>query len=179
VIIASSDLSHYPAYHDARAIDGATLAAIETSDPGRVRETIDALMSAGFSNLVTCACGEGPILATMRVAEEMGADTVTVLNYANSGDTPYGDQDRVVGYGAVMLWRYKPPDLTGAQRQELLELARTAIAEYLETGDIPDYVPTDPVLTRRSGAFVRTRHSTGECRNWPSPLRPQIHVFPR
>ena len=154
VIIASSDLSHYPAYDDARAVDGTTLAAIETNDPGRVRGTIDALMSAGFSDLTTCACGEGPILATMHVAEEIGANTVTVLNYANSGDTPYGDRDRVVGYGAVMFWRYEPPDLTAAQRQELLELARTAIAGYLETGDIPNYEPTDPVLARRSGAFV-------------------------
>jgi AmmeMemoRadiSam system protein B/AmmeMemoRadiSam system protein A len=154
VVIASSDLSHYPAYYDARAVDGATLAAIETSDPGQVRETIDALMSAGFSDLATCACGEGPILATMRVAEEMGSDTVTVLNYANSGDTPYGDQDRVVGYGAVMFWSYKPPDLTEAQRQDLLEVARTAIAGYLETGDIPDYEPTNLALARRSGAFV-------------------------
>ncbi|UCF61759.1 MAG: AmmeMemoRadiSam system protein B, partial [Anaerolineaceae bacterium] len=33
VIIASSDLSHYPSYDDAHLVDGATLAAIETGDP--------------------------------------------------------------------------------------------------------------------------------------------------
>jgi AmmeMemoRadiSam system protein B/AmmeMemoRadiSam system protein A len=178
VIIVSSDLSHYPAYADARAVDSATLAAIETCDPARVRETIDGLMAVGFSDLATCACGEGPILVAMRVARGLGADTVTVLNYANSGDTPYGDQDRVVGYGAVMFWHYTPPDFTRAQRHELLELARTAIAGYLETGDIPDSEPTDPVLARRSGAFV-TLKKEGELRGCIGHLRADMPLYRR
>jgi AmmeMemoRadiSam system protein B/AmmeMemoRadiSam system protein A len=154
VVIASSDLSHYPSYIDARAVDGATLASIETNDPSRVRETIDSLMEADFSNLATCACGEGPILVAMRVAQGLGANTVSVLRYANSGDAPYGDRERVVGYGAVMFWRYDPPDLTQARQEELLRLARTTVAEYLKTGYISDYETEDPVLTRRAGAFV-------------------------
>jgi AmmeMemoRadiSam system protein B/AmmeMemoRadiSam system protein A len=178
VIIASSDLSHYPAYFDARAVDGATLAAIETGDSGRVRETIDALMSAGFSDLATCACGEGPILATMRVSQELGAGDVTVLKYANSGDTPYGDRDRVVGYGAVMFWNYRPPDLTEAQRQELLELARTSIVEYLQTGDIPGYEATDSAMARRSGAFV-TIKKDGELRGCIGNLRADTPLYQR
>jgi AmmeMemoRadiSam system protein B/AmmeMemoRadiSam system protein A len=154
VVIASSDLSHYPSYDDARAVDRATLAAIETGDPARVRETIDGLMSAGYSDLATCACGQGPILVASRVAKGLGADTITTLRYANSGDSPYGDRQRVVGYGAVMFWRYTPPDLTQAQRQELLRLARTTIEAYLETDVIPGYEGTDPALARRSAAFV-------------------------
>ncbi len=153
VVIASSDLSHYPAYDDALTVDGATLGAIETFDPARVRETTDGLMHAGFSNLVTCACGEGAILVTMRVAAGMGADTATVIHYANAGDVS-GDHSKVVGYGAVMFWRYEPPDLTEARREELLSLAGTTIGKYLETGEIPDYETDDPALTRRSGAFV-------------------------
>jgi AmmeMemoRadiSam system protein B/AmmeMemoRadiSam system protein A len=163
VVIASSDLSHYPTYDDALVTDGATLGAIETGDPTRVRETIGALMKAGFSNLVTCACGEGPILVTMRVAQGLGADTVTVLRYANSGDSAYGDRSQVVGYGAVMWWQYDPPAPTEAQREELLALARTTIAEYLETEVIPDYETDDPVLSRRAGAFV-TLKQQGELR---------------
>jgi AmmeMemoRadiSam system protein B/AmmeMemoRadiSam system protein A len=157
VVIASSDLSHYPPYDDARTVDGATLAAIETGDPARVRETMDRLMDTGFSNLATCACGEGPILVAMRVAQGLGADTVSVLHYANSGDAPFGDRERVVGYGAVMFWHYTPPDLTETRREELLKLARAAIAEYLKTGNIPDYETDDPALTRRAGAFVTLR----------------------
>jgi AmmeMemoRadiSam system protein B/AmmeMemoRadiSam system protein A len=163
VVVASSDLSHYPAYDDALVVDGATLAAIETGDPARMREVGERMMGAGFSNLVTCACGEGPIRVTMRVAQGLGADTVTVLRYANSGDSPYGDRNQVVGYGAVMLWRYEPPDLTEARREELLALARTTVEEYLETGSVPGYETDDPVLTRRSGAFVTLRQN-GELR---------------
>jgi AmmeMemoRadiSam system protein B/AmmeMemoRadiSam system protein A len=162
VIVASSDLSHYPTYDDARAVDGATLAAIETGDPGRVRERIEETMASGFPNLATCACGAGPILATMRVAAGLGADTVTVLRYANSGDVS-GDHSQVVGYGAVMLWRYEPPDLTERQREELLTLAHMAIEAYVEDGATPAYETEDPILNRRSGVFV-TLKEKGELR---------------
>lgn len=157
VVIASSDLSHYPSYDDARAVDGATLGAIETFKAARVRETTERLMARDISSLATCACGRGPILVTMQVAEGLGADTATVLRYANSGDSPQGNRDRVVGYGAVMFWRYEPPHLKEGQRQELLTLARTTIEGYLRDGTIPEYETNDPVLSRRSGVCVTLR----------------------
>jgi predicted class III extradiol MEMO1 family dioxygenase len=40
VVVASSELSHYPTYDDAHVTDGATLAAIETGDPARVQELL-------------------------------------------------------------------------------------------------------------------------------------------
>jgi len=133
-------------------------------------------MAAGFPNLATCACGEGPILVTMRVAAGIGADTVTVLRYANSADSPQGNKEQVVGYGAVMFWRYEPPDLTEARREELLSLARTTIAEYLKTGEIPDYKTDDPVLTRRSGAFV-TLKEHGELRGCIGHMRADTPLY--
>jgi AmmeMemoRadiSam system protein B/AmmeMemoRadiSam system protein A len=157
VVIASSDLSHYPQQEDALRVDNATLAAIETGDPATVRTTIAASMTAGVANLVTCACGEAPILVTMRVAEGLGADTITVLDHATSADSPLGDSEQVVGYGAVMFWHYEPPDLSEAQQEELLGLARAAIAKHLETGQTPNLETDDPVLARRSGAFVTLR----------------------
>jgi hypothetical protein len=170
VVVASSDLSHYPTYNDALVVDGATLAAIETGDPARVRQTIEPLMTADFPNLVTCACGKGAILVTMQVAAGLGADTVTVLHYANSGNVS-GDHSQVVGYGAVMLWRYEPPDLTEARREELLALARTTIEEYMETGHVPNYETDDPVLARRSGVFVTLRQGG----NPSTGLRANLH----
>ena len=163
VVIASSDLSHYPRQKDAMQVDGATLAAIETGDPTAVRATVAASMGAGVPGLVTCACGQGPILVAMRVAAGLGADTVTVLHYANSADSPLGDADQVVGYGAVMFWHYEPPALTETRRAELLRLAHTAIAENLKTGHLPPYQTDDPVLARRAGAFV-TLKEQGELR---------------
>jgi len=160
VVIASSDLSHYPKREDALRVDGATLSAIETGDPARVRRTIDSLMNAKIPNLLTCACSDGAILTAMHVAQGLGADTTTILHYANSADSPEGDPRQVVGYGAVMLWRYQPPELTEAQRKELLGLARTTIAEYLKTGRVPDHKTDDPALTRRLGAFVTLKESS-------------------
>jgi AmmeMemoRadiSam system protein B/AmmeMemoRadiSam system protein A len=154
IIVASSDLSHYPSYRDAQAVDGATLSAIETGDPAAVRAAIAASMARKVPNLATCACGEGPILVVMQVAKGLGADTISILRYVNSGDASVGDKNQVVGYAAVMFWRYLPPDLSSQQRQALLSLARAAIAEHLKTGRLPDQPPADPALSRRSGAFV-------------------------
>jgi len=104
LLIASSDLSHYPAYEDAVQSDGAILEAIETLDPGQLRQTVAQEMSQGLPNLLTTCCGEEAIVVVMEVAKRLGADRATVLHYANSGDVPGGDRTRVVGYGAVKIW---------------------------------------------------------------------------
>jgi len=127
-------------------------------------------MRRGVPGLVTCACGEGPILVAMRVAAGLGADTVSVLRYANSADSPYGDPKQVVGYGAVMFWRYTPPDLTPARREALLELARRTLDSYLRDGTIPPYETDDPPLLRWSAAFVTIRED-GELRGCIGHLR--------
>jgi hypothetical protein len=176
VVIASSDLSHYPSFDDALVVDGATLTAIETGDPAHVESTIKSLMATGFSNLSTCACGEGPIRVAMRVAQARGSDTITVLSYANSGHSPYGDQTQVVGYGAVMFWKYDPINLTSALRLELLSLARTTLAEYLNAGTLPEYETDDPVISRRSGAFV-TLKKDGELRGCVGNLRSDTPLY--
>ena len=154
VIVASSDLSHYPSYRNAQSVDQATLAAVETGEPDYVREAIVDSLESGTPNLLTCACGEGPILVAMRAAALRGADSITVLDYANSGDAPRGDRKQVVGYGAVMFWDYEPPVLAETQQAALLRLAREAIDGQLRSGALPDTGVDDPVLTRRAGAFV-------------------------
>jgi MEMO1 family protein len=155
VVIASSDLSHYPTYADAVAVDGGTLSAVETGDPQIVREAIAKSMSMHNPQLATCACGEAAILVAMEVARGLGADTTTILRYANSGDSPQADRNQVVGYGAVMLWRYRPPGLSSQQRESLLALARSAIAGELGGSATPAASPAqDPTLERKAGAFV-------------------------
>ncbi|MCS7179386.1 MAG: AmmeMemoRadiSam system protein B [Anaerolineae bacterium] len=176
VVIASSDLSHYPSREDALVVDGAILAAIETGDPDRLRETIAATMRRGVPGLVTCACGEGPIRVAMRVAAGLGADTVSVLRYANSADSPYGDPRQVVGYGAVMFWRYVPPDLTPARQEALLALARRTLESYLIDGTLPAYETDDPHLLRLSGVFVTLRED-GELRGCLGHLRADTLLY--
>jgi AmmeMemoRadiSam system protein B/AmmeMemoRadiSam system protein A len=116
LIVASADLSHYPAYDDAVVTDGRVLAAVASLDPERVRSTIRAEMRRGVPGLATCSCGEGPIIAALVAARELGASRGTLVRYANSGDVAVGDRSRVVGYGAMSITRDDsgPGDLPAA-----------------------------------------------------------------
>lgn len=105
LLIASSDLSHYPAYDDAVRIDGTILAAIETLDPAQLRQAVFQEMSRETPNLLTTCCGEEAIVVVLEVAKRLGATRAAVVHYANSGDVPQGDRTGVVGYGAVVLTR--------------------------------------------------------------------------
>jgi AmmeMemoRadiSam system protein B len=50
------------------------------------------------------ACGRGAVAAVLWAARALGADAVTVLAYATSGDVT-GDYSQVVGYGAAAITR--------------------------------------------------------------------------
>ena len=103
LIVASSDLSHYPEVDDARRVDRETLEAIAALDPARVQTTLRAVERRGVRGLVTGACGEAPVLAGLAAALELGARTGAVVSYATSADAPLGEPKRVVGYGAVVV----------------------------------------------------------------------------
>jgi hypothetical protein len=108
LLIASSDMSHYPAYRDAVAVDRRTLAAIETFDPERVVTSEAQALDKGIENLSTTLCGLAPVVTVMTVVKELGANAVKVLHYANSGDVVYGgyqEKRKVVGYGAVAFYQ--------------------------------------------------------------------------
>jgi AmmeMemoRadiSam system protein B/AmmeMemoRadiSam system protein A len=181
LIVASTDLSHYPAYEDAVTVDGALLEAVETMDPDQVRVTIEEMMGSGVPGLATCACGEGPLLVAMRTATGLGADRATVVEYKNSGDTPVGDRDRVVGYGAVIFWTgdeddndnsFHPPDpapnppaasLSAGEQEAMLALARGTLERFLSTQSFPPFRPDSDGLYQERGVFVTLRHE-GELR---------------
>jgi len=104
IIIASSDLSHFPTDEIAREVDTLTLEAIAGLDPKEVRTTILQQMSLDIPNLTTCACGEGAILVAMQVAKNLGADTGSVLAYTTSGELPGARKDWVTGFGTVVFY---------------------------------------------------------------------------
>ena len=108
LIVASSDLSHFPSYEDAAAADRAVLAAMARLDPDGLRETIAREEGAGRRGLDTCACGLAPVLAALAAARTLGATRGTVVSRASSGDAPPGDRARVVGYGAVLFTAGEP-----------------------------------------------------------------------
>jgi MEMO1 family protein len=104
LLVASSDMSHYPTYRDATEVDRSTLSIIETFNSEQVFRSEAQALKRGIGNLSTTLCGLGSVVTVMSVAKELGGNAATVLHYANSGDVEYGghkEKRRVVGYGAV------------------------------------------------------------------------------
>jgi len=105
LLVASSDMSHYPSYGDACKVDETTIEAVKTLNIDTLRKNDEKQMGLGIRNLRCTLCGKGPVLVVMQVAKKLGADSVAVLKYANSGDVPIGDKSQVVGYMATVIYR--------------------------------------------------------------------------
>jgi AmmeMemoRadiSam system protein B/AmmeMemoRadiSam system protein A len=180
LIVASSDLSHYPAAKDAAAVDKETLAAMTRLDPASLHGAIQKQMDRRIAGLDTCACGEAPIMAAMAAAKALGATRGVVVSYANSGDAAIStDPSRVVGYGAVVFTKGESDRNSEAQSQRssvpatgalqasdkkaLLHLARETISRVLLTDTVPLARGFPAHLRRPQGVFV-TLKKRGELR---------------
>lgn len=180
LIVASSDLSHYPDYEDALKADRNTMEAITKLDPAAVNSSMRKQLNEGLPNLSTCACGQGPILTAITAAKKLGATGAQIISYANSGDAAVGKRDRVVGYAAAALvpgsesrsaavYGHPSKDTpetntyTNAQKEALLKHARNTIHQLLISGTTPLARGFDPVLEQKKGVFV-TLNKNGNLR---------------
>lgn len=180
LILASSDLSHYPSAKDAPGVDRRTLESIASLSPETFLTATNAEMARGVSELATTACGAAPIMAAMAAASGLGATRGIVISYANSSDVAVGDTTRVVGYGTVaftagehgrdtsVLEKMTPPasssdPLNAADKKALLALARDTLRRYLSTETLPLVRGFSPRAERVQGAFV-TLKKRGELR---------------
>ena len=181
VIVASSDLSHYPDAATAAAVDAEVLAAAATLEPTQVTRAIAAAERRGRAGLETCACGEGALLVMLHAARALGANHATVLDRVHSGETVFGEPGRVVGYGALLVSRADTPGrdttalgspppasadrpLAAAEQAALLDFARRTVTQYLTTGTAPLARGLVPRLGAHHGAFVTLTDREGELR---------------
>lgn len=175
LLVASTDLSHYPEYEAAVRTDRRTLDLISdwrlTALPEWEREAV----ASDVPELHCTLCGLSAVLVVMEAARLLGASDARVLNYANSGDVPAGDRLRCVGYAAVALCRvegkpaleeglpapdtekggtvemkHSPGELTEEQQDYLVELARRAVEQW-----VTRRVKVEP--DRREGIFGEKR----------------------
>jgi AmmeMemoRadiSam system protein B/AmmeMemoRadiSam system protein A len=177
LIVASTDLSHYHPYDEAREMDEVALQAIVSLDPQAVVDSPRrcAEMGLGGGDPLTM-CSQGAVMTALIAAKQLGADRATVLHYANSGDAPIGQRDQVVGYGAVALWQSldgqrtdqpasfelspgpeapaDPIPLSAADQEELLALARETIRHFLAAEAFPAFSTDNPALLQPMGAYV-------------------------
>jgi len=106
LIIASTDLSHFPPYEIAYKVDNEILNLIKKMDfTGLQTSSQNFCRTYSSRNLDTCICGESAILTTMYAVKQLNASKVKILHYANSGDIPSGEKSRVVGYGAAAFYK--------------------------------------------------------------------------
>lgn len=96
LIVASSDLSHFHDYKNAKALDRIVLRHIQENDVEGLLESL--------AHDKTEACGGGPIAVAMLAAQKLGAHHSLLLKYANSGDVT-GDKSSVVGYTSAVYYQ--------------------------------------------------------------------------
>ncbi len=170
LIVASTDLSHYPSAANASMIDHQTLRAILPLDPAGFRAVAHTPSDRNIPGLATRVCGEAPVMAAMTAARHLGATGGTLVSYAHSGDTVLGEPGQVVGYAAVALGSGRaetantgraaaPPAAAGAplgeaDRRTLLALARDTIDRFLATRTAPLARNPSPALEQARGLFV-------------------------
>ena len=166
LFVISSDFSHYPAYDDACRADSITGKAIGEASLSAFIEAINDNAGSHIGNLYTSACGQSPIAVLLMLMERDGGVDMEHLGYSNSGDAPWGDTARVVGYHAFAAVRRAGESgtqaaaekfaLTAGEKALLLDIARRSIADSLagrSAQPVSEALLT-PALRKRCGAFV-------------------------
>jgi AmmeMemoRadiSam system protein B/AmmeMemoRadiSam system protein A len=160
LFIISSDFSHYPSYKDAQRIDQLTGKAIVTKDPEVFYSTLRKNSGEGVKNLATPCCGWSSILTMLYMADRKEEIEMSPVLYRNSGDSPIGDKDRVVGYWAIAGYEKSPAlisfDLEDEEKLKLLAISRSTLETYLHSGTLAEVSNSELTGTLRqpAGAFV-------------------------
>jgi len=169
LFVISTDFSHYPSFEDAINVDMATAKAIAANHPDTLMETLRRNKAKHISGLSTSLCGASAVLTLLYITSENKDILIKDIEYQNSGHSPYGDQDRVVGYHAMTVVRQANNDgffhLNEHEKRTLLGIARNTIMQQLKTGTRAPF-PYDQItstLKQPCGAFV-TLHKNGELR---------------
>lgn len=162
-LIASSDLSHYPSYNDAKFSDGKVIASILTGKVENLDTAATEIEKFGIKNLGTAACGMDAIKVVMEVMKGLGANEIKLLNAANSGDVS-NDRSRVVGYAAIGFFGERRGGLLNkAEQKKLLQIAKASVEGIVKNNKVPQFKEASKMLNENLGAFVTLREN-GELR---------------
>lgn len=151
LIVISTDLSHYHAYEQARAIDRATIMRIASFATDIDHEE---------------ACGATPLNGFLQFSKQKGL-SLKLLAACNSGDTA-GGKGQVVGYSAFGLYEGGEVSLDEAGKT-LLSIARETIESSLFTKSTTR--ESAPWLAQAGATFV-TLTKNDELRGCIGSLEP-------
>ncbi len=161
LFIISTDFSHYPSHRDAQEVDKAIADAILTNSSANLLRSMAEYEQKNIPNLATCLCGWTSVLTLLFMTEGNPDITFTRILYRNSGDTEYGDKNRVVGYNAITVSLKQKQErpgfkLSDKDKKDLLSVARNTVEQYVKNHkklklDENKYSET---LRTNCGAFV-------------------------
>ena len=165
LLIASSDMSHYPSYKDAYDVDLRILDAVDGFNTRKIYRLKDSLLQNNIPNLNCAMCGSGPLITVMLASKRLKAGLSRLLPYANSGDVT-GERGRVVGYGAAVF--HKKPNkknrgeerrmedipFSTAEKKRLFEIARESIHSVLQGKHPQSFSVEESNLLLKRGVFV-------------------------
>jgi AmmeMemoRadiSam system protein B/AmmeMemoRadiSam system protein A len=162
LFVISSDFSHYPNYADAVKTDKITGDAIASNSPEMFAETINNNAQKNVPGLATSCCGWSSVLTLLCITSETPGIDIQHVKYMNSGDTKYGDNQRVVGYHSFVITMTNSSAennnfiLSPDDKKLLLNLARETIASRLNNKDLPEQNEArfSEATKTQCGAFV-------------------------
>ena len=101
VLVASSDLAHYPPVAVAREIDRRVLQPILRLDGAELLHVEQQIRASGEPGVSCGVCGLDAVRCVLAAVEAAGATHGCLLAEATSADRPRSDAARTVGYAAV------------------------------------------------------------------------------
>jgi AmmeMemoRadiSam system protein B/AmmeMemoRadiSam system protein A len=159
LFVISSDFSHYPSYDDANKWDDETAQAIKSNSAEEFLNNIEDKHNDDIPNMATRCCGHTSIYTLLNMTQGASDVKYNHILYENSGDTQYGDKNRVVGYHAFAISKTSKSskfELTLNDKNELLAIARKTLEKYISSNELPEFNTADLSENIRSecGAFV-------------------------
>jgi AmmeMemoRadiSam system protein B/AmmeMemoRadiSam system protein A len=183
LFVFSTDLSHYPTWDGANKADANTIQGILSGSPDLLLQALEDNEKEHYSGLVTSMCGWPAVLSLLDMTRNLNGLSFHKVLYKNSGDTPYGDHQRVVGYVSVIVTDDKSSDekafLSEEDKITLLKIARNTLTEKIVNNRFSK-IKTErfsPALLTPAGAFVTLHTDKGQLRGCIGRFQPDIPLY--
>jgi MEMO1 family protein len=167
LFVISSDFSHYPSYTDARRTDSITALGIASGKAETFLYNLKKNSEEGVPGLATSMCGWTSGLTLLYLMEGKKDLEIKHIDYRNSGDSPYGNKNEVVGYHAFAVIdrpgkseksEEQPTDIVFSrnEKNQLFRIAENSIRTMLYENKkfIPEEKDMTDNLKKQLGAFV-------------------------
>ncbi|WP_321778540.1 AmmeMemoRadiSam system protein B [Sulfurimonas sp.] len=177
LFIISTDLSHYPTFKDANIVDKNILDSLTKNNPQKFIDALAKNEDAKIEELQTSACGWSSLLTLLYMTQDKPYQ-YEILDYKNSAHSKYGDKKRVVGYGAMRVYKNNEFFLTSKEKQELLNIANLSLYQAIKNNKrlVIDESKISPKLKKPLGAFV-TLHKDNKLRGCIGTFEPDKPLY--